>query len=124
MFDFYNSKIKLGEYCCEGVKLNKKQSVRVNQKTIIPARSEKAVLVGCNKIIGLIAGDFEAKHFGIDNIHVTRAHVSPNIDGIFYITMLNVSHQDIEISPRKLIGYVHPTGEVIAEIKTDNNIIF
>ena len=36
--------------------------------------------------------------------------------------MLNVSNQDLEISSRKLIGYVHPTGEVIAEIKMDNDI--
>ena len=131
-FDFYNSKIMLGDYCCDGVKLNKKQAVRVNQITVIPARSEKPVLVGCNmahvvhgcnKINGLIAGDFEAKLFGIDNIHVTRARVSPNLDGVFYITMLNVSNQDIEISSRKLIGYVHPTGEILAEIKSNNNII-
>ena len=106
----------MGEYCCEGVKLNKKSENRY------PARSEKAVLVGCNKIIGLIAGDFEAKYFGIDNIHLTWARVSLNLDGVFYITMLNVSNQDIEISSRKLIGNVHPTGEVIAEIKTDNDI--
>ena len=64
-------------------------------------------------------GDFEAKYYGINGIHVARARVSPNLNGSFYITLLNVSNQDIEIPNRKLMGYVHPAGEVVAEISME-----
>ena len=119
-FDFRNSRVKLGEVWCDEVKRNKKEVVRLTQKTIIPARCEKVVHVNCNKNMGLISGDFESKILGIDKLYVSRVRVTPNVDGIFYITLLNVSNQDITINARKIIGNVFPLGDVIATIDTES----
>ena len=105
-FDFRNARIKLGD-------LVKSQPDRVNRRTVIPARSETMVEVACSDL-GLTTGDFDAKYYGINGIHVARAQVSPNLNGTFYITLLNVSNQDTTISNRKLIGFVHPTGKKLS----------
>ena len=115
-FDFRNSRVKLGNDWCYGVKMIQKQHIAIKNKTIIPARSEKVVPLSCSKSMILMSGDFEPTYIGINHIHISRARLTPNIDRQFYVTVLNVSNHDVVINSRTKIGTLHPSSDVIAKI--------
>ena len=119
-FDFANGKIKLGKDWITGVKITKRQSVRVNEKTIVPSRSEKVLALRCNNGINLVTGEFESKMFGFSGVHIARARVTPNINGIFHVTVLNTSSEDVEWFARTIVGNLNPMSEVVAKINAES----
>ena len=118
-FDFRNSRVKLGNYWCNEVKMKQKQHIAIKNKTIIPARSEKVIPLSCSKSMILMSGDFEPKYIGINHIHISRARVTPNINRQFYVTVLNVANHDVVVDSRTKIGTLHPSSDVIAKIDLD-----
>ena len=44
--------------------------------------------------------------------------MTPNIDGIFFITTFNASNEDFEITARKVIGNIQPMDNIVATINT------
>ena len=46
----------------------------------------------------------------------SRARVTSNVDGVFQITMINVTESDITLSARKIIGLIHVMDELIARV--------
>ena len=56
----------------------------------------------------------------IRGLYATRRRVIPNVDGVFAVTMLNVSTSDICLKSRKVMGNIQPTSEIMAT--TDQHI--
>ena len=58
----------------------------------------------------LLEGDFEPQLLpNVNGVYATRSRVIPNIDGLFPITVLNVTPADIYLPSRKSIGSIQPT---------------
>ena len=88
-FDFVNGKVKLGGTWVKGVRITKKQTIRLINKAVIPPRSEKLVALKCHNDTHLVPCDFEPRNVGPKGVHISRARITPNLDGVFHTTFLN-----------------------------------
>ena len=62
----------------------------------------------------MLSADFEPRQvLAVRGLFSSRARVTRNIEGIFQITMINVTETDITLDPRKIIGSIHPMSESI-----------
>ena len=108
-FDFSSNIIELGTLAIKGLS-TACNNVRLCENTVIPARSEKVLFVKCSTINSLLEGDFEPQLLpNVNGVYATRSRVIPNIDGLFPITVLNVTPADIYLPSRKSIGSIQPT---------------
>ena len=108
-FDFSSNIIELGTLAIKGLS-TACNNVRLCENTAIPARSEKVLFVKCSTINSLLEGDFEPQLLpNVNGVYATRSRVIPNIDGLFPITVLNVTPADIYLPSRKSIGSIQPT---------------
>ncbi len=122
-FDFNTNRVKLGKSWFAGLKLNNRQRVRVSNKTVIPARTERIMSVKCNPNAAFLVGDFEPSQiFGITGVYSNYARVIPNTEGVFQIAILNVNSHDVEIDSRKTIGYLNPAGPEISNVTSLNSV--
>ena len=110
-FDFSKNRIKLGSMWvdCVGSQTTS-EKVRLLSKTIVPARCEKIVAVRCKKQLSLMNLDFEPKKIS-KGVFVTKARVVPDVNGVFFLSVLNVSTSDASICGRKVLGHVEAAGE-------------
>ena len=53
-FDFVGNSVRLGRVWVNGVRVRNKEKVRVNEKTVVPARSEQVVLARCEDHCSLL----------------------------------------------------------------------
>ena len=60
-FDFENNRVRLGRNWLNGVRVRNKEKVRVDGKTVIPARSEQVVSVRSKNRCSLLEMDFQPK---------------------------------------------------------------
>ena len=94
-FDFDNNRVQLANVWQQGLNVRTKEQVPIKEKTIIPARTERTVLVKCNKRVAMLSADFEPHSIpGTSGLFTSRARVIPNMDGIFQLTFLNVTESD------------------------------
>ena len=120
-FDFARNKIEMGAFSTPGLSTTKKQ-VKLSEASTIPARSEKVLLVKGSAQNALLESDFEPKiRPNIRGLYATRSRVIPNIDGVFAVTVLNVSTSEICLKSRTLMGDLQPTNEILAVTKELNN---
>ena len=76
--------------------------VRVAEKTIIPRRSETFIQVKCDAKTAFLEGDFDPVTIaGRAGIYTSRTRVIPNSLGVFTISLLNVSAEDMVLTARK-----------------------
>ena len=116
-FDFSNYRVQLRRVWQNGLTINVRNK-HVFKKVTIPARSEQTVLVRCTKKAAMLSVDFEPSQVsGVRGLFSSRARVTPNIEGIFQITMIKVTETDIKLKPRKIIGSIHPMSESIAFVE-------
>ena len=116
-FDFKKNKIKLGNKWPPGLTLDNTQRVRVLTKTIIPARTEQTTAVNCKPNTTFLVGDFEPISIGcIYGAYASYAHVIRNAERVFKTAIINVTNNDIELSARKTVGFLQPTGTDITFI--------
>ena len=119
-FDFEKNRIKLGESWCRGVTTKNNDAVRLVERTVIPARSEKVVKVKCHPRNSLISADFEPKRNPmIESVYVNRARVAPNSDGCFWITILNTSTTDQSFASRSVIGAIYPKSTAVTHVPVE-----
>ena len=112
-FDFSSNIIELGTLAIKGLS-TACNNVRLCENTVIPARSEKVFFVKCSTINSLLEGDFEPQLLpNVNGVYATRSRVIPNIDGLFPITVLNVTPADIYLPSRKSIGSIQPTSVLL-----------
>ena len=120
-FNFDKNTIELGELSITGLSTTNNH-VRLCENTTIPARSEKVLFVKCSTINALLEGDFEPKMVpNITGVYVTRNRIIPNIDGLFPVTVLNVTTSDIQLKSRKLMGFIQPTSETVSHTSSCKN---
>ena len=114
-FDFTKNQVQLGNIWHNGTTLNGKEQVHIKERTIIPARSEQTVLVKCTSKAAMLSVDFEPRQVpGVRGMFSSRDRVTPNMDGVFQITMINVTESDITLRAGKIIGLNHVMDESIA----------
>ena len=107
-FDFDNNSVKLGPAWIRGAEIETPIRVRVAEKTVIPGRSEAFIKVKCDVKTAFLEGDFDpATIGGMTGIYASRTRVIPNSAGIFTISVLNVSTDDMILSARKAVGTLH-----------------
>ena len=117
-FDFSNNRVQLGRVWQNGLTINRKEQARIQETVTIPARSEQTVLVRCTKKVLQCYQYIRARSsVGCQGTFSSRARVTPNIEGIFQITMIKVTDSDITLKPRKIIGSIHPMSESIAGVE-------
>ena len=119
-FDFCNNRVQIGNRWFNGVSLNKKLAVRVNEATTIKPRSEQVLLVRCDKNASLVPVDFEPNKLRISGLFVTRARVVPNSNGLFKITAMNTTEGDINLKSRAVIGTIQDAAPIIGKIDRSN----
>ena len=117
-FDFHKNRIKLGSVIinCVG-NVETPEKVRLLSTTKVPARCEQVVAVRCKKRCALLDLNFEPKV--VDGVFVSKARVVPNVDGVFMVSVLNVSDNEVTINGRKTLGYVHDKDEMIGCVPSD-----
>ena len=120
-FDFYNNKVQLGDTWINSLHIECDEKVRLKERTTIPARTEKVVSVRCKKELSIQMVDFDPVPLkGVAGVFVSRARVIPNVNGVFQISVLNVTEADVTLNCRKLMGHIFQPDELICDIKTSN----
>ena len=113
-FDFNENKVQLGRTWVNVVDIKKGEYVRMVEKTSIPARSEQVITVRCKKKYAMLDADIEPrKLIASPGIFVSKARVVPNINGVFQVTVLNVSDANVTLSNRQIIGSLHQASKVV-----------
>ena len=104
-FDFVNKSIKFNNIWCNCVDIKREEPVRLQTTTSILSRAEKIVQVKCKKSLALVTADFEPSSFHIKpGIYATYCRVIPNVEGAFYISLLNVTDASIELEGGTIWG--------------------
>ena len=112
-FDFNKNKIELGNLSITGLTASSTK-VRLCENSIVPARSEKVLFVKCSTFNSLLEGDFEPHMVPfIRGLYANRTRIIPNIEGIFPVTVLNVTASDIHLNSRKIMGSIHAASESV-----------
>ena len=122
-FDFKENRIELGKLSITGLSTSS-YNVRLCESSIVPARSEKILLVKCSTFNSLLEGDFEPNIVpNVRGLYATRSRIIPNIDGVFPISVLNVTESDIHLHSRKIMGSINATNESVKELSRSNHEI-
>ena len=121
-FDFENNLIVLDNCRIRGVAPpQRKVFVRVAEKLTIPARSESVAVVTANKDFAFVTSNFKPQKLpGQPNIYVSKAMVTPNIEGKFIITLLNTGNTPVLLQNRKVVGSLNSPDEIIASVDMSN----
>ena len=73
------------------------------------------------KKAAILSVDFEPRQVsGVRGLSSSRVRVTLNIEGIFLITMINITEIDITLKPCKIIGSIHPMSESIACVECES----
>lgn len=117
-FDFVGNRVKLGNQWSNCVEIRGKELVRLNEKTSVAGRTETVIQVKCKKSTALITADFEPIPISEKpGIYATYCRVIPNIEGVFNITLLNVTDQSIELDCDQMIGHLVSTDKSVSVIE-------
>ena len=119
--DFVKNRVKLGKKWVHGVDFrNARENVRLAEESVIPARSEQVVTVRCKNDKSLCESDFVPKLRGVRGVFVSKARVSPNLNGCFQVTVMNVTESDVKLHNRLVIGSIHKADCVISSIDRES----
>ena len=122
-FNFKANKIKVGKWWLKGI-TTKKEAVRLCSNIILEPRSEETVKVYCNKRNALILSELKPKNIpGVDGVYISRAHVIPDTEGEFLLTILNVNTHTTELKKKILIGNIVQPNGVIYTDESDTDIL-
>ena len=116
-FDFDKKRVKLGAVWVESVEaaVSSPEKVRLVSTTDIPSRCEKIVAVRCKKRYSMFDLDFEPAKVA-PGVFVTKARVVPDVNGVFFLSVLNVSDTAVRINGRKVLGHVDEAGETFCSV--------
>ncbi len=104
-FDFAFHKVRLNGKWISCVQPTNNEQVRVQHAVTLPPRSENVVIVHCPKSKPLLTADFEpAPIRGISGVYATNCRIIPDLNGIFQISMLNVTNQPVSLYTRTRVG--------------------
>ncbi len=116
-FDMVANKVKLGKEWFMCVSSKGKEPVRMQNNVSLPPRSESIVNVKCRNSLSLITADFEPKPLGgVMGVYATRCRVIPDVDGVFQISLLNVTNDKVTVHSRKFVGNLTKVNEAVSQI--------
>ena len=121
--DFKKNQVKLGRKWVRGVAARSEEKVRLAEEVVISARSEQVVTVRCKTVENsLCDGDFVPKQLRAHRgVFVSKARVAPNINGVFQVTILNVTEADIKMQGRTIVGSLHKAADIVCSINHESN---
>ena len=123
-FDFNKNRVRLGAMWvdCIGA-MPTEEKVRLVSTTKIPARCEQVVVARCKKRYSMLDLDFEPKKL-TKGVFVTKARVVPDVNGVFLLSILNVSDSEVCINGRRVLGHVEKAGETLGYVPEEaiNNV--
>ena len=104
-FDFDNNRARPGQAWIRRAEIETPTCVRVAGKTVIPGHSETFIQVKYDPATAFLEGDFDPAIIGgMTGIYATRTRVIPNSAGVFTISLLNVSAEEIILTAHKPVG--------------------
>ena len=113
-FDFERNMIKLGQSWLHPIVHNNKQTVRLCEDVTIQSRSEEVIEVRCSMNRCLVTGEYFPKSIpGCRGVYTSKAQVTPDIDGRFFVTVLNVNEHPMKIKKKHLLGHIVKSSEVV-----------
>ena len=116
-FDFENNRVRLGNNWLKPAK-GKKETVRLCENETLEPRSEKVISVKCSKNHGLLSSEFRPKSIpGVSGVYLSRAIVSPDVNGHFLITMVNVNVKSVSLKKKQVVGMIDTSQERVTQIK-------
>ena len=119
-FDFVNNRVQLSKTWVNGVRIKSKEKVRLGARTTIPARSETMMPVRCSRGVALHSVDFDPVEVkGVPGVFVSKSRVVPDINGVFYLTVLNVNEHDVTLHNRTTVGHVEEMGKTVCKVQVN-----
>ena len=117
-FDFEKDAIILDGRRIKGVSSpTRKVTVRTSGNLEIPARSETIAVVTSNREYAFVTGDFKPQKVpGQPNVYISKAMVTPNVDGKFVITVVNTGSEPVTLRNRQVIGCLNTPDEIVASV--------
>ena len=89
----------------------------------ISSRSEKVISVKCSKEHALLSSEFRPKRIpGVRGVYISRAVVSPDVNGHFLLTVLNVNDGPVNLRKRQVVGMIDATQNRINRINVTEPI--
>ena len=121
-FDFENDVIFLDGQKIKGLSApNRKVTVRSTTDLSVPARTEQILHVFGARDVGLVTSDFQPKRFtDRRKLYTSKALVNPNVEGSFYVTVVNTSNKALTIKKRQILGYLQKPDEIVAKINIED----
>ena len=114
-FDCQNNAVKLGKAWLKCESVTDKVPVTTQEKTLLSPRSESLVNVTCKKSLGMITADYEPVEIqGLYGVYATRCRVIPNLEGVFQISLLNVTTDEIVLNAKKHVGHLFHAAKSVA----------
>ena len=121
-FDFAGNRVRLGKCWLKPVN-GKRESVRLCENETISSRSEKVISVKCSKEHALLSSEFRPKRIpGVRGVYISRAVVSPDVNGHFLLTVLNVNDGPVNLRKRQVVGMIDATQNRINRINVTEPI--
>ena len=103
-FDFERNQIRLGKTWLKDMTPTWKQFKKLCHNVTLQPRMEEIVEVRCKKDNALISSEFSPKQLpGCKGIYVSKAQVIPDVEGHFFVTVLNVN-SPLNLAKRQIIG--------------------
>ena len=115
-FDFDANMIKLGDTNCTGLRTNGGRA-KVSRLTMVPPNSEVLVQLKWRKGSGLVKADFMPDlHNGNPGLYAMRTRVVPDVDGNFYVAVINTTDAEISLRKGGRLGKLAACSETIAVV--------
>ena len=124
-FDLHKTRIQLDSIWHDFVRISKNNYVKLLNNVIFKARSEHIVNVQCSKSWSLVTADFDPSLLSdTPGMYATRCHIIPDIEGVFQVSFLNASTQQIFLPANTDIGlllHINDSVTDFSSITTDNS---
>ena len=104
-FDLRKNRIQLDSIWHDFVRISENNCVQLLNNAVFKARSEHIVNVQCSKSWSLVTADFDpillSETLGM---HAAQCRIIPTIEGVFQVSFLNTTTQQISLPANTDIG--------------------
>lgn len=114
-FHWSRNEVAINGHIIKGVAVDRRARVTLAKNVEVPPRTELLVHARCNKQLALLNVDFDpCKHIpGVSHVYPAHACVSPDMNGIFQVKLLNVTDAVVKLNHGKFIGHIKQVSEVL-----------
>ena len=124
-FDLRKNRIQLDSIWHDFVRISENNCVKLLNNVVFKARSEHIVNVQCSKSWSLVTADFDPILLSeTPGMYATRCRIIPNIEGVFQVSFLNTTAQQISLPANTDIGLLLNINDSVTDFSpttTDNS---